>query len=117
MVKIPWYLLKLAYGNKSMGVSWADNDIKIWWNLPISNPKSDLHNINANTKLRENPLMFTWVIIQKRNTNGQTDRQTDRYMDIQHETILPFHYHVAGYKKSLDFLLNPICITVFIFSL
>ena len=30
-----------------MGVSRADNCVKIWRNLPISNPKPDLHNINA----------------------------------------------------------------------
>ena len=48
-----------------MGVSWADNSIKIWWNLPNSNPKPDLHNINEHTKFGENPLMFTKVIIQK----------------------------------------------------
>ena len=49
-----------------MGVSRADNYIKNWRNLPISNPKADLHNINAHTKFGENPLMFTQVIIQKR---------------------------------------------------
>ena len=48
-----------------MGVSRADNSVKIWWNLPISNPKPDLHNINARTKFGENPLMFTQVIIGK----------------------------------------------------
>ena len=32
-----------------MGVSRADNSIKIWHNLTISNPKPDLHNINAHT--------------------------------------------------------------------
>ena len=48
-----------------MGLSWADNSIEIWRNLPISNPKPDLHNINAHTKFGENPLMFTQVIIQK----------------------------------------------------
>ena len=41
--------------------------------LPNSNPKPDLHNINAHTKFgRENPLMFTQVIIWKRNTDGRT---------------------------------------------
>ena len=45
--------------NKNMGVSWADNPVKIWRNLPISNIKADLHNINAYTKFGENPLMFT----------------------------------------------------------
>ena len=43
LVKIPWLLLKLSPGNKKMGVSQADNSIKIWWNLSISNPNPDLH--------------------------------------------------------------------------
>ena len=55
---------------KNMGVSQADNSIKIWQNLPISNPEPDLHNINAHTKFGENPLMFTHVIIRKRKTDG-----------------------------------------------
>ena len=66
LVKIPWHLLK------------------IWQNLPISNPKPDLHNINAHTKFDENPFMFTQVIIQKQNMDGWTDVQlTDRQMDGQ----------------------------------
>ena len=83
-----------------MGVSRAGNSIRIWQNLPISNPKPDLHNINAHTKFGENPLMFTQVIIQKRKTDGQTDRHTDD----QHETIIPRHYCVAGYKKQVKLL-------------
>ena len=55
-----------------MGVSRADNSLKIWQNLPISNPKSDIHNINAHTKFGENPLMFTQVIIWKWKMDGQT---------------------------------------------
>ena len=46
-------------------MSRADNSINNWWNLPISNPKSDLHNINAYTKFGKNPLKFTQVIVQK----------------------------------------------------
>ena len=34
-------------------------------NLPISNPKPDLENINAHTKFGENPLIFTKVIVRK----------------------------------------------------
>ena len=83
----------------------AVNSVKIWQNLPISNPKPDLHNINAHTKFNENPLMFTQVIIQKRKmdrwTDGRTDDwQTDRHTDIQRETLIPRHYCVAGYKKT-----------------
>ena len=42
-----------------MGVSRADNSVKIWRNLPISNPKPDLLNVNAYSKFDENPLLFT----------------------------------------------------------
>ena len=49
-----------------MGVSRADNCVKIWRNLPISNPKSDLLNVNAYSKFGENPLLFTQVNVQKR---------------------------------------------------
>ena len=70
-----------------MGLSQADNAVKIWRNLPISNPKPDFHNINAQNKFGED-----FVIIRKRNTDGQTDRHTG-------ETIIPRHYRVAGYKN------------------
>ena len=71
---------------------------------PISNPKPDLHNINAYTKFGENPLMFTQVIIRKRKTDGRTydrrtDGQTDGLTDNQRETIIPRHYCVVGYKN------------------
>ena len=59
LVKIPCYLLKLMSGKENMGVSRADNSVKNWQNLPISNPKPDLHNINAHTKFGENLLLFT----------------------------------------------------------
>ena len=36
-----------------MGVSRADNSIKILRNLPISNPKPELNNINAHTMFGE----------------------------------------------------------------
>ena len=49
-----------------MDVSRADNSVKHLRNLSISNPKPDLHNINAHTKFGDNPLMFTEVIIRKR---------------------------------------------------
>ena len=74
LVKIPCYLLKLSSRNENMGVSWAVNSVQ--QNLPISNPKPDLHNINAYTKFGENPLMFTQVIIWKRKTDRRTDTRT-----------------------------------------
>ena len=46
-VKRPCYLLKLSSGNENMGVSRADNSVKILRNLPISNSITDLLNVNA----------------------------------------------------------------------
>ena len=60
-----------------MGVSRADNSFKNWRNLPISNPKPDLHNINAHTKFGESPLMFTQVIIQNRKYGQITPSKID----------------------------------------
>ena len=42
LVKRPCYLLKLSSGKENMGVSRADNSVKILRNLPISNSKTDL---------------------------------------------------------------------------
>ena len=75
LVEIPCYLLKLSSGKENMGVSWADNSLKIWWNLPISNPKPDLLNVNAYRKFGENPLLFTQVIVQKRKYGRVLGRQ------------------------------------------
>ena len=84
-----------------MGPSRADNSVKVWRSLPISNPKPDLYSINAHTKFGENPLMFTQVIILKRKTDRRMDDwRTDRHIDVQWETIIPCHYCVAGYKKK-----------------
>ena len=80
LVKIPCYLLKLSSGNENMGVSRANNSIKIWRNLPISNPKLDLHNINAHTMFGENPLMFTQVIIRKQKMDTRTSNVKDTRM-------------------------------------
>ena len=87
LVKIPCYLLKSSSRNENMGVSQADNSIKILWNLPISNTKPDLHNINAHTKFGENPLMFTQVIIWKQKTDGWMDV---RLMDGQTDTRMSY---------------------------
>ena len=63
------------------------------WQLPISNPKPDLH-INAHSKFDENPLISSGNKMAK--DGRTTDSQTDRHMDIRCETIIPCHYCVAG---------------------
>ena len=58
-----------------MGMSRADNSVTIWRNLPISNPKPDLLNVNAYSKLGKNPLLFTQVIVRKRKYGRVSGRQ------------------------------------------
>ena len=96
LVKIHWCFLKLSSGNENMRVSRADNSIKIWRNLPISNPKPDLHNINAHTKFGENPLVFTKLL--SGNEIQMDGCTTDRWTHT--ETIIPRHTIVAGYKNG-----------------
>ena len=43
----------------------ADNSVKNWLNLPINNPKLDLNDISVDTKIGENPLILTQVILRK----------------------------------------------------
>ena len=77
-------------------MSWADNSVKNWPNLPSSYPKPELHNIKAHTKFGENPLKFTQVIVQKGKYGGTTMGQTYGRSKWYHNT-LPLS--VAGYKK------------------
>ena len=70
-----------------MGVSRADNSVKTWRNLPIGNPKPDLHNINAHTKFGENPLMFARYHPETK--NGRTDEQTDGRTDSRTTIVKP----------------------------
>ena len=50
LVKRPCYLLKLSSRNENMDVPRADNSVKNWQNLPISNSKPDLLTVNTYSK-------------------------------------------------------------------
>ena len=50
LVKKPCYLLKLSSGNENMGVSRANNSVKIDEICPLAIPKPDLLNVNAYSK-------------------------------------------------------------------
>ena len=73
-----------------MDVSRADNSVKIWRNLPISNPKPDLHNINAYTKFGENPLCLLKLSSgNEKRMDGWTDGRTDGRTDTQTSDVKP----------------------------
>ena len=64
LTKIHWHLLKLSLEIK-IQTCCGQIAVKNWQNLPISNPKPDLYNINTQTNFAENSMKFTQVIIWK----------------------------------------------------
>ena len=54
-----------------MDVLRANNSVQNGQNLPISNPKADVYNINVHTKFGENPFIFTKVILKIWTCRGQ----------------------------------------------
>ena len=64
-----------------------------WKKLPISNPKPDLHNINAQTNSRD-------IYSSYRSEKSTDGRTTDGQTQDQHETIITRHYHVMGYNNK-----------------
>ena len=96
LVKIPCYLLKLSSGNINMGVSRADNSIKISQNLPISNP-NQISTISIHIP---SVVKIHWCLLKLSSGNEKRmEGRTDRHRDVQRETIIHPHYCVVGYKK------------------
>ena len=69
--------------------------VKNWQNLTISYPKPDPHNINAHTKWWK----IHWTHSLSSGNENMYIWQMDGHKDDQHETKIPCHYRVAGYKK------------------
>ena len=55
--------------------------------MPISNPKQDLHNINAHTKFCKNTLIFTQVIFRKWKY-GRMDVPTDWLTEAEMTNVI-----------------------------
>ena len=93
-----------------MEMWWADNSVKNWQNFPISNPKPELHNINAHTKFGQNPLVFIQVTIWKWNTDGHMYDSRMDGLTHTHPTwnIIHCHYPVVGYNKKSLFILEAL---------
>ena len=60
-----WYLLNLSSENEYLEMWRADNFVKNWRNLPICNPKPDLHNVNSHTNFGKNQLVSTQFIVRR----------------------------------------------------
>ena len=110
LVEIHWYLLKLSSWNENTDLSRADNFVKNWRNLPINNPKPDLHNINADTQFGGNLQMFTHVIVRKWKYGhcGQiTLSKTDEICPLTIQNRSPqYQCTHPGWWKSIDVYLS-----------
>ena len=80
-------------------MSQANNSVRNWRKLSISNPKPDLHNINALTKFGENPWNLLKLLSANKITDGGTDGRTHGHTDDERETIIPRHYRASGIKR------------------
>ena len=100
LVKMHWHFLKLSSGNENNDVLWADNSVKSWWNLPISNPKPDLYNIDAHTKFGENSLLFTQIIIQKQKIICDMGRfLCQKFTKFTHQLSEPDFHNINALTK------------------
>ena len=89
-----------------MGVSRTDNSVKIWRNLPISNPKPDLLNVNAYSKFYENPLLFTKL--SSGNGNMDVSRAVKIWRNLPISNRTPDLLNVNAYSKFGE---NPLLFT------
>ena len=95
-----------------MGVSRADNSVKIWRNLPISNPKPDLLNVNADSKFDENPLLFTKLSSGNKNMGvSRADNSVKIWRNLPISNRKPVLLNVNAYSKFGE---NPLLFTQFI---
>ena len=91
LVKIHWCLLKLSSGNENMGVSRADNSVKFDEICPLAIP----HQIPTISMHIPFLVKIHWCLLK---LSSRNEKRMDGHMDVQHETIIPRHYIVAGYK-------------------
>ena len=86
-----------------MGVSRADNSVKIWRNLPISNPKPDLLNVNAYSKFDENPLLFTKLLSGNENMGvSRADNSVKIWRNLPISNRKPDLLNVNAYSKFCE---------------
>ena len=109
LVKRPCYLLMLSSRNENMGVSQADNSVKIWRNLPISYSKPDLLNVNMYSKFGENPLLLLKLSFGNENMGmSRADNSVKIWRNLPISNPKPDLLIVNAYSK---FGVNPLLFT------
>ena len=87
----------------------ADKSVKNGQNLPISNPKADLHNINAHIKFGENPLIFTKLSPRNENTDvSRADNSVKNWGNLPINNPKPDLHNINAHTEFSD---NPLTFT------
>ena len=89
----------------------VNNSVQNWQNLPISNPKPKLHNINAQTKFGENPLIFTQIIIWKKNKDVLRTDNCQKLTKLPISNLKPEFQNINAQTKFGE---NPLIFTTVI---
>ena len=106
LVKFHWFLLKLSSRNKNMDVSQAENSVKNWQNLSMSNPEPDLHNINGYTKY----IYVWWTSIDIYSSyHPETKIRMDVWQKTRHVSTVhkyPTLWSLPIWQQHLDVLIS-----------
>ena len=92
-------------------MSWTDNSVTNWWNLPICNSKPDLHNIKANIKFGENTLRFsqiTGIVLKGKYDVLQADYSVKSWRILPNINPKPDLHNINAHNKYCE---NPFIFT------
>ena len=94
LAKIHWYSLKLSLRSEKTGMQITPSKIDKVCPLAIPNQISTISMHNGSLA------KIHWYLhVLKLSSGNKT--WTDEHTDDQHETLIPRHYHVAGYKRKI----------------
>ena len=106
LVKLYSHLLKLSSRNENTDMSGADNTVENWQNLPISNPKLGIYNINAHTKFGE----IHWHLLKLSSGNEncdifRADISIKNWRNLPIKYPKPGHHNINAHTKFCENLL------------
>ena len=86
----------------------ADNSVKHWQNLPTSNPKSDLLNINTCTKFVKSLDIYTLLSGNENMGMYRTDNSVKIWRNLRISNPTPDFYNINAHTKFCE---NPLMFT------
>ena len=103
LMKNHWYILKLSSRNENMDMLRTDNCQKLTkFAHQQSQTRSSQYQCTHQVWWKSTDIYSSYHLEMKIQTDlYQMDGWTDRHTDSQRDTIIPRHYHEAGYKNGI----------------